>query len=104
MDHDIRRLTNGCWGADGGRFAPRSHANPDPGSFPLRSGPIARHASTLLCQASSGKDGATFLTTLSLRAGSPLTRRAVTQALEHCYKRMGVERLDLVHLCWCVRL
>lgn len=43
-----------------------------------------------------------FLNTLSLRRGVPVTKKAVKAALEMSLRRMGVERLDLVQLCWWV--
>ena len=42
------------------------------------------------------------MNTLSLRRGVPVTRKAVKAALEVSLRRMGVERLDLVQLCWWV--
>lgn len=42
------------------------------------------------------------MTTLSLTPGVPATRRTVSEALERSLRRMGVEQLDVVQLCWCV--
>ncbi|CAM9853982.1 unnamed protein product [Ectocarpus fasciculatus] len=50
--------------------------------------------------AASGEQEVRFLNTLSLRRGVPVTRKAVKSALELSLRRMGVERLDLVQLCW----
>ncbi|CAM9263932.1 unnamed protein product, partial [Hapterophycus canaliculatus] len=50
--------------------------------------------------AASGSQEVRFLNTLSLRPGLPVTRRAVKAELELSLRRMGVERLDLVQLCW----
>ena len=52
--------------------------------------------------AASGSREARFLNTLSLRRGVPVTRKALNAALELSLRRMGVERLDLVQLCWWV--
>lgn len=48
----------------------------------------------------SDEEAARFLTTLSLQPGVPATRRSVRAGLENTLRRMGVERLDLVQLCW----
>ncbi|CAM9668910.1 unnamed protein product, partial [Ectocarpus sp. 12 AP-2014] len=50
--------------------------------------------------AASGEQEVSFLNTLSLRRGVPVTRKTVKSALELSLRRMGVERLDLVQLCW----
>lgn len=50
--------------------------------------------------AASGSREVRFLNTLTLRRGVPVTRKAVKAALELSLRRMGVERLDLVQLCW----
>lgn len=41
-----------------------------------------------------------FLNTLGLRRGVPVTRKAVKAVLEASLRRMGVDHLDLVQLCW----
>ncbi|CAM9866772.1 unnamed protein product, partial [Ectocarpus sp. 8 AP-2014] len=50
--------------------------------------------------AAGGEQEVRFLNTLSLRRGVPVTRKSVKSALELSLRRMGVERLDLVQLCW----
>lgn len=65
---------------------------------------LPRNATLLLfykaAGAASGSQEVRFLNTLSLRPGVPVTRRAVEAELELSLSRMGVERLDLVQLCW----